>query len=172
MARDRIVNINIAKKYFPKKAVIDTVRDAHKNFDKRHDVLADAFSAWNSLEDLRIKEKRHERYVFGDQWGDRIVKNGVAMTEKTNILLQGNVPLQNNRIRNIVRQLSTVSEQPEPVCVSRERISEKGRLCPIQYNMFIRTTRWDYPLALYNLLILDLVFVANGEEEDKWTRIS
>lgn len=175
MARERIVNINIAKKYFPKKAVIDTVRDAHKNFDKRHDVLADAFSAWNSLEDLRIKEKRHERYVFGDQWGDRIVKNGVAMTEKTNILLQGNVPLQNNRIRNIVRTVvgQFQNNQTEPVCVSRERGDQEiGEIMSntIQY-VYQNNKMWGLDsLALYNLLISGLpVFRSEwGRREDKW----
>jgi len=119
----RIVNEKLAKKYFPKKAVIDTVRDAKKEYRERHDVLADAFSAWNSLEELRIKERRHERYVFGDQWGDRIVKDGVAMTERTNILNQGNIPLQNNRIRNILKTVvgQFQNNQTEPVCIARER---------------------------------------------------
>ena len=103
MNRKRKANVNIAKKFFPKKGMIDSVLDGKSEYNERHDVLQDAFSAWHSLEDLRIKEKRHERYVFGDQWGDRIVKDGYAMTEKANILDQGNVPLQNNRIRNIVR---------------------------------------------------------------------
>ena len=175
MARERIVNINVAKKFFPNKAVIDTVRDAKNEYNERHDVLGDAFSCWNSLEDLRLKEKRHERYVFGDQWGDRIVKYGVAMTEKANILLQGNVPLQNNRIRNIVRTVvgQFQNNQTEPVCVSRERDEqEMGETMSntIQY-VYQNNKMWGLDsLALYNLLISGIPAFRSewGRREDRW----
>ena len=175
MARERTVNIKIAKKYFPKKAVIDTVRDAKNEYKQRHDVLADAFSCWNSLDDLRIKEKRHERYVFGDQWGDRIVKDGVAMSERANILNQGNVPLQNNRIRNIVRTVvgQFQNNQTEPVCVSRERDEqEMGETMSntIQY-VYQNNKMWDLDsMALYKLLISGLPAFRSewGRREDRW----
>lgn len=175
MERERIVNIKVAKKFFPNKAVIDTVRDAKNEYNERHDVLGDAFSCWNSLEDLRLKEKRHERYVFGDQWGDRIVKYGVAMTEKANILLQGNVPLQNNRIRNIVRTVvgQFQNNQTEPVCVSRERDEqEMGETMSntIQY-VYQNNKMWGLDsLALYNLLISGIPAFRSewGRREDRW----
>ena len=58
MERKRKANVKIAKKFFPKKAKIDSVRDGHSNYDQRHDVLQDAFSAWHALDPLRIKEKK------------------------------------------------------------------------------------------------------------------
>lgn len=172
---ERNVNIKLAKKFFPKVAKIDTVRDAKNEYEERHDVLSDAFSAWHSLEDLRIKEKRHEKYVFGDQWSDRIVKDGVAMTEKTNIMLQGNVPLQNNRIRNIVRTVvgQFQSNQTEPVCVSRERDEqERGEIMTntIQY-VYQNNKMWDIDtLGLYSLLISGIpVFRSEwGRRGDRW----
>ncbi|MBK5195729.1 MAG: hypothetical protein JJE08_06825 [Proteiniphilum sp.] len=172
---ERNVNIKLAKKFFPKRAEIDTVRDGHNEYDQRHDVLTDAFSAWHALEDLRIKERRHERYVFGDQWGDRIVKDGLAMTERTNILDQGNVALQNNRIRNIVRTVvgQFQNNQTEPVCVSRERDEqERGEIMSntIQY-VYQNNQMWDLDtLGLYSLLISGLpVFRSEwGRREDRW----
>lgn len=171
----RIVNEKLAKKYFPKKAVIDTVRDAKKEYKERHDVLADAFSAWNSMEELRIKERRHERYVFGDQWGDRIVKDGVAMTERTNILNQGNIPLQNNRIRNILKTVvgQFQNNQTEPVCIARERDDqEMGEVMSntIQY-VYQNNKMWGLDsLALYNLLISGISAFRSewGRREDRW----
>lgn len=175
MARERIANIKVAKKYFPNKAKIDTVRDAKREYDERHDVLGDAFSCWNALEDLRVKERRHERYVFGDQWGDRIVKDGIAMTERSNILNQGNVPLQNNRIRNIVRTVvgQFQNNQTEPVCVSRERDEqEMGETMSntIQY-VYQNNKMWGLDsMGLYNLLISGLPAFRSewGRRDDKW----
>lgn len=172
---ERTANIKLAKKFFPKVAKIDTVRDEKNEYKQRRDVLQDAFSAWHALEDLRIKERRHERYVFGDQWGDRIVKDGRAMTEKTNILLQGNVPLQNNRIRNIVRTVvgQFQNNQTEPVCVSRERDEqERGEIMSntIQY-VYQNNKMWGIDtLALYSLLISGIpVFRSEwGRREDRW----
>ena len=175
MERKRKANIKIAKKFFPKKAKIDSVREGHRDYDQRHDVLQDAYSAWHSLEDLRIKEKRHERYVFGDQWGDRIIKDGEAMSEKTNIMMQGNVPLQNNRIRNIVRTVvgQFQNNQTEPVCISRERgDQEMGELMSntIQY-VYQNNKMWGLDsLGLYSLLISGIpVFRSEwGRRDDKW----
>lgn len=172
---ERTANIKLAKKFFPKVAKIDTVRDEKNEYKQRRDVLQDAFSAWHALEDLRIKERRHERYVFGDQWGDRIVKDGRAMTEKTNIILQGNVPLQNNRIRNIVRTVvgQFQNNQTEPVCVSRERDEqERGEIMSntIQY-VYQNNKMWGIDtLALYSLLISGIpVFRSEwGRREDRW----
>lgn len=175
MERKRKANIKIAKKYFPKKGTIDSVRDGKRDYDQRHDVLQDAFSAWHALDPLREKEKRHERYVFADQWGDKIVKDGHVMTEKANILEQGNVPLQNNRIRNIVRTVvgQFQNNQTEPVCISRERDDqETGELMSntIQY-VYQNNKMWGLDsLGLYSLLISGIpVFRSEwGRRDDKW----
>lgn len=172
---ERFTNINLAKKYFPKKAVIDTVRDGKNEYKQRHDVLGDAFSCWNSLEDLRRKEKRYERYVFGDQWGDKILKDGLVMTERANILNQGNIPLQNNRIRNIVRTVigQFQMNQTEPVCVSRERDEQElGEIMSntIQY-VYQNNKMWGLDsMNLYKLLVCGLpVFRSEwGRREDRW----
>lgn len=176
MERKRKANIKLAKKFFPKQNnMIDSVRDGQSEYNQRHDVLQDLFSAWHALDELRVKEKRHERYVFGDQWGDKIVRDGHSMTEKSNILEQGNVPLQNNRIRNIVRTVvgQFQNNQTEPVCVSRERDDqESGELMSstIQY-VYQNNKMWGLDsLGLYSLLISGIpVFRSEwGRREDRW----
>lgn len=174
-AMKRELNIELAKRFFPKEAKIDTVRDSTREYHQREDVLRDAYSAWHSLDALRLKEKRHERYVFGDQWGDRIYKDGKYITERANIMMQGNVALQNNRIRNIVRRIigEFQSNQTEPVCTARSRDKQAaGEIMSntIQY-VYQNNKLWGLDsLSLYSLLISGLpVFRSEwGRREDKW----
>ena len=132
-------NIKLAAKLYPKREKkIDTVLASDNSFGKRNDVLMDAFRAWTGLEDFRKKARRNMQYTFGDQWGDYVRTNCGVMTERENILKQGNVPLQNNRIRGIVRTVTGVfqSAQTEPVCISRDRDKQsKGEMMSstIQY---------------------------------------
>jgi len=121
-------NPKIAAIYFPKRKKIDTVRNSGDLYKKNDYVLMDAYNAWVGLDDFRRKARRNKRYTFDDQWGDMIQVNCKTMTERQSIIRQGNVPLQNNRIRGIVRSVVGVfqSQQTEPVCVSRDR-DEQGK---------------------------------------------
>ncbi|MDR0713711.1 MAG: hypothetical protein LBF89_05575 [Bacteroidales bacterium] len=133
----RKANPKIAARYFPqKREKTDTVKE--NSFGKNHDVILDAYTAWRSLDDFRRKARRNKMYTFEDQWGDRIKTGNGWITERQSILNQGNVPLQNNRIRGIVRSVCGVfqSQQTEPICVSRDRNEqEKGDMMSsaIQY---------------------------------------
>lgn len=171
----RKANIQLAKKLFPKEAVIDTVRDAKRYGGERIDVIHDAFSAWHSLDPLRQNEIRNERFVFGDQWGDKIRKDREVMTERQNIINQGNTPLQNNRIRKIVRTVvgQFQNNQTEPVCIARERDEqEKGEMMSNAIQYVYQTNKlWNLDgLALYSLLISGFSINRSewGRREDKW----
>ena len=134
-------NPSLAAKYFPRnreRKKIDTVKS--DSFNKNHDVLTDAFIAWTGLDSFRKMAERNKQYTFGDQWNDKIPDpNGCEMiSERQHILNQNSVPLQNNRIRGIVRSVNGVfqSTQTEPVCVSRDRDEQsKGEIMSstIQY---------------------------------------
>lgn len=135
----RTANPKLAAKLFPNKRreKINTVRNIEP-FCKKDDVLMDAYTAWNGLQDFRDMAERNKEYTFGDQWSDRVKTKCGYITERQNILNQGNIPLQNNRIRGIVRSVSGVfqSQQTEPVCVSRDRDEQsKGEMmsATIQY---------------------------------------
>lgn len=136
----RQANIKLANKFYAnKRKTIDSLANkSWVNYSKRTDILMDVMNAWSSLQEFRDMAERYARYTFGDQWSDKVNTTKGIMTERKNILRQGNIPLQNNRIRGIVRSVVGVfqSQQTEPVCLSRDRDKQiKGEMMSntIQY---------------------------------------
>ncbi|MDR2002389.1 MAG: hypothetical protein LBQ74_05100 [Prevotella sp.] len=128
MSEAKKVNLKIAAKYFPQKEreKTDTVNGG--TFEKNDHVLTEAYTAWSALDKFRNNARRNKKYTFEDQWGDHIRVGCKTVTERQHILNQGGVPLQNNRMRSIMRSVVGVfqSTQTEPVCVSRDR-DEQGK---------------------------------------------
>ncbi|MDR3142113.1 MAG: hypothetical protein LBU37_10360 [Tannerellaceae bacterium] len=98
------------------------------------DVLQEACNAWTSLENVRRKTRRSVMYAYEDQWGD-VIRNpdfdrgacdqdtgGRYITEAKYIMNQGKVPLKNNVIRPIVKNIDGQfrQNQTRPVCVVRD----------------------------------------------------
>ena len=103
-----------------KKPVVPSgMRDA----GKRLDVLEDAQRAWFNMWNFRKERERNKRYTYGKQWDDVVVVDGIKMTEEEYIKRQGSIPLKNNLIRRLVRNvLGTYrSQAKEPTCVARDR---------------------------------------------------
>ncbi len=71
---------------------------------------------WQQLEAFRRERLRNKDYTFGRQWDDLICVNGQRITEREYIISEGNIPLQNNLIRRIVRNV---------LGVFRSRLKEK-----------------------------------------------
>ena len=128
-------NLKMSTRYFPRRkrtAKIDTAAE-RALIGRAEDVLQDASRAWESGEEWRRKAARNERYVFGNQWGDRVrnPETGAYTTEEELIRRQGNQPLKNNRLRVIVRSVLGVysSAKTEPVCIARTRADQgKGEV--------------------------------------------
>ena len=57
------------------------------------------------MEAFRASRLRCKRYVFGDQWGDAITVGDRMVTEREFIMSQGQVPLKNNLLRRILRNV-------------------------------------------------------------------
>ncbi len=97
-----------------------------KHFDKDTDLgrelLAEASAYYMALEPFRKERLRNKRYNYGDQWSDRIEVDGRTVTEEQYIREQGCIPLKNNLIRRLVRNVTGVynSRATEPVCVARD----------------------------------------------------
>ena len=70
-------------------------------------LLQTAQRYWSSLDDFRTRRARSRRYYRGDQWGDIIFNPDTQtyMTEDSYIRLQGKVPLKQNKIRPLVKNL-------------------------------------------------------------------
>ncbi|MDR0768601.1 MAG: hypothetical protein LBE71_01650, partial [Dysgonamonadaceae bacterium] len=178
----RKANLKMAARYFPdKKGKIDTVREreAENPFDRNHDILLDAYTAWNSLDDFRKKARRNKMYTFEDQWGDRIRTENGNVIERDDILDKGGIPLQNNRIRGIVRSVCGVfqSQQTEPLCVSRDRDEqEKGEMMSTTLQYVYQNNRlWGLDSMNLNYLLVSglaafkSVYSERNGKVDVWT---
>lgn len=108
---------------------IDTVAFSEKHFGDRRafDVLMEAQHYWNQMDDFRHDRERNKRYTYGFQWDDVICVDGKKMSEEDYIKAQGNVPLKNNLIRRLVRNVLGVyrSQLKEPTCTARDRDEQK-----------------------------------------------
>ena len=157
------VNIGMLTKLFPSDRKIDSVGRQEKFGDDRGfrtapDILADAWTCWSGLDAFRRKAQRNKRYVFGDQWGDKVQVGCEWITEREHILRQGNVPLTNNRLRSIVRSVAGLflSGQTEPVTVSRTREGQdRGALmsATLQY-VYQNNKLWSLDATNFNYFLV------------------
>lgn len=108
---------------------VDSVKELKKfGFRRAFDVLMEAQQYWDNMSRFRLDRERNKRYTYGDQWGDIIeLEDGEQMTEEEYIKKEGNVPLKNNLIRRLVKNVLGVyrSQEMEPVCTARDRDEQK-----------------------------------------------
>lgn len=118
------------KRVKPSNEELDTVQRAKNNgcdYKRAVDILMQAQQYWFNMWKFRRDRKRNKDYCYGDQWKDLIVVDGKQMTEEDYIRRQGNVPLKNNLIRRLVRNVLGVysSQSTEPTCTARDRDEQK-----------------------------------------------
>lgn len=80
-----------------------------------------ALSCHNASREFRTERRRNKDYAYGRQWNDIINVDGVKMTEEDYIFSQGNIPLKNNLIRRLIRNV---------LGVFRGRLEEQMKLWP------------------------------------------
>lgn len=82
---------------------------------------------YSNMDDYRRDRQRNKRYCYGKQWDDIIEVDNKRMTEEEYIKSQGNIPLKNNLIRRLVRNVIGVyrSQSKEPTCMARDRDEQK-----------------------------------------------
>lgn len=82
-------------------------------------MLITALSHWNALQPYRSERLRCKNYTYGRQYLDTIDYQNRRITEEEYIRSEGNVPLKNNLIRRIVRNVLGVfrnnMRQPSPL---------------------------------------------------------
>lgn len=160
---------------------MDTVAFHANNFERRRafDVLMEAQHYWNEMEQFRKDRQRDKRYTYGDQWDDKICVDGKTMTEEEYIKQQGNVPLKNNLIRRLVRNVLGVyrSQSKEPTCVARDRDEQKlGETMStiLQCNMQLNRMSEVYARTMEEFLISGFIvhrksYGWRNGKEDCWT---
>ena len=101
---------------------MDTVKWI-KDQDRAEDVIWQAKLCWDSLRDFRAERERCLRYTYGDQWGDKIMRDNECISEKEDIMNRGDVPLTNNLIRRLVRTVVGVyrNQNKIPACTAVDR---------------------------------------------------
>lgn len=125
MAVERLFSLSRVKS---RKNEMDSVLSQREyGFRRAFDVLMQAQHAWDMMSKFRKDRERNKRYTYGDQWDDVISVDGKYMSEASYIKSQGNVPLKNNIIRRLVRNVLGVyrSQNKEPTCTARDRDEQK-----------------------------------------------
>lgn len=159
---------------------IDSVFYQKKWGDRRaFDILMQAQHYWDNMEQFRRDRERNKRYTYGDQWKDCIEVDGKTITEEEYINRQGNVPLKNNLIRRLVRNVLGVSrsQTKEPICTARDRNEKKyGETMStvLQYNMQLNRMTELYARTMEDFLIGGMVVHRKwhgwrNEKLDCWT---
>lgn len=87
---------------------------SHQTEEVRMPLFRMARESWEQLSEFRRKRNRCRDYTFGRQWNDIIEVDGRRITEYEYILSEGNVPLKNNLIRRIVRNVIGVFRERLP----------------------------------------------------------
>ena len=109
MSKDKLFRMSriVAKR---EDGEIDSVASSRRNFGDRRafDVLMEAQHYWNQMDDFRHDRERNKRYTYGKQWDDVICVDGKNMSEEDYIKTQGNIPLKNNLIRRLARNVLPV----------------------------------------------------------------
>lgn len=145
-------------------------------------VLMEARQAWDNMYYFRKDRERTKRYVFGDQWGDTVVlEDGTAMREDDYLRQTGQMPLRNNLMFRIIRNVVGLyrSQSKEPVCTARDRDEQRlgeDMSTVLQYNRQINHGRELNAMNMKEFLISGLVvnrksFGWRGDRYDCWTDI-
>lgn len=109
---------------------MDSVKYSLDRQERRgFDVLMMGYRYYSNMQQFRKDRERNKRYTYGDQWGDLVDVGccGKTMTEGDNIRQQGGIPMTQNLIRRLVRNVLGVyrGQDKEPTCTARDRDEQK-----------------------------------------------
>lgn len=155
------------------------IHQKRAGYPRNEELLMRAQRCSLGMSGFRADRDRNKRFTYGDQWGDRIEADGRTMSEEEYIRSQGNVPLKNNLIRRLVRNVLGVwrNRWTPPRCVARDA-SEAGEAATMQllleYNMELNNLEELYARTMEEFLISGLVvhrkwYGTKGGETDCWT---
>lgn len=143
------------------------------------EILLEAQTYYQAMYRFRRDRERNKRYVYGDQWSDIVCVNGKKMREEEYIMQQGNIPLKNNLMRRLVRNvIGTYRKQStEPTCIARDRNEQKlGETMStvLQYNMSLNRMSELYARTMEEFLISGMIvhrkyYGWRDGKEDCWT---
>lgn len=92
------------------------------------DILLRAERCYDSWEEVRNKYLRCKNFTYsGHQWDDKVTIDGETMTEAELLIRQGCIPLENNLIRRLIRNIVGVyrNQEKEATCKSRDKDEQR-----------------------------------------------
>ena len=92
--------------------------------DRRNmDLIYEAQRCWDDMEDFRKKREAAKRFVYTNQYQEKIHVDGVEMTEEQYIRSQGKEPLSNNLERRLINNVvgTYINQDKEPTCTTRDK---------------------------------------------------
>jgi len=107
-------------------------KGASDEMKKNQELLQKAMADWKSLADFRKRRKRSRRYARGDQWSELVKdpdsKEGKMITEENLIKKRGRVPLKQNVIRPVIKNIigQFRLNKTKPMVMSRRREDAKA----------------------------------------------
>ncbi len=98
---------------------------AESKFDL--ELLERAETCFGGLREFREERERCKRFTYGDQWGDFMEDRGVRIRESEYLASQGNMPLKNNLIRRLVRNVLGVyrNRWQKPRCNTGDMVESR-----------------------------------------------
>lgn len=142
-------------------------------------LLGEAKRCWEGMATFRRDRDRAKRFTYGDQWGDLVPTDAGIMTEADYIYSQGNIPLKNNLIRRLVRNVLGVfrNQWQPPACHARDPAERRhaeavGRL--IEYNIETNRLEEVYARTMEEFLISGMAvhrkwYGRKGNRTECWT---
>ena len=133
-----------------------------KSMSKNEGLLNEAMRCWYGLEGFRRERERNKRFTYGDQWGDLVPVDGEMMKEEDYIRSQGNLPLKNNLIRRLVRNVLGVFrdrwQMPRYEASEEDGIADVAKIQRLlEMNMGINRMDELYARTMEEFLISGLV---------------
>lgn len=145
----------------------------------RPDLLQRARQCWENGSTFREDRDRCKRFTYGDQWSDEIDMGNGVRQEGQVMREKGRMPLKNNLIRRLVRNVLGVfrNRYTLPVCRARdsaESVTAHTMQQLLRYNAEINRMKEVYARSMEEFLISGLVvhkkwYGRKGDRVDCWT---
>lgn len=133
-------------------------------------LITEIRECWEQLSTFRKKRNRCLDFTFGRQWNDLIEVDGRKITEYEYILSEGNVPLQNNLIRRIVRNVIGVFRQRLPE-IMKEAYGDKLELVAARNRFTELFSRTMEEFLISGVAVHRKRLGKSGSEWGAWTEI-